>query len=77
MEEVGFSYLEADNTQSSREGGRIGGQMEVGGGSSDNIAEDGRAAVRRFKNPENANIDMNLSNSIFRPQKQNHHIAWP
>lgn len=44
--------------------------MEVDDESSDNIAERcGRAAAHSFNNPENANIDVNLSNSIFRPQK--------
>lgn len=52
--------------------------MEVDDESSGNIAERcGRAAAHSFKTPENTNIDVNLSNSLFRPQKMisSHHLA--
>lgn len=64
--------FEAEDTHSNHEGGRIRrGEMEVDGEPSDNIAERcGRAAAHSFNSPENANIDVNLSNSIFRPQKK-------
>lgn len=69
--------LEADNTAQPWRW-RRGGQMEADDESSNNIAERcGRAAAHSLKNPENANIDVNLSNSILRPQRRypSHRLA--